>query len=81
MGTYFSDREFARVEPAENAFCSPIPTSGHLERGIQSPRADVQQKQVEARIKELADTYGKKLGMDRRRFLQTASGMAAPSWP
>jgi hypothetical protein len=36
-----------------------------------------QQKQVEARIKELADTYGAKLGMDRRRFLGTSCGMAA----
>jgi hypothetical protein len=36
-----------------------------------------QQKQVEARIKELADTYSAKLGMDRRRFLRTSCGMAA----
>src|SRR5258707_9999796 len=77
MGTYFSDREFAQVEPAENAFRSPIPTqvisNGEFNPLPQTP----QQKQVEARIKELADTYSAKLGMDRRRFLRTSCGMAA----
>ena len=50
MGTYFSDREFAQVEPAENAFRSPIPTqvisNGEFNPLPQTP----QQKQVEARI-------------------------------
>src|SRR5262249_14052696 len=36
-----------------------------------------QQRQVEARIKELADKTAKKLGLSRRRFLRTGSGMAA----
>jgi predicted TIM-barrel fold metal-dependent hydrolase len=31
---------------------------------------------VEARIKELADAAGRRLGMDRRRFLRTSAGMA-----
>jgi predicted TIM-barrel fold metal-dependent hydrolase len=77
MGTYFSEREFAQVEPAEGAFRSPIPTQVISNGEFNPPAQTSQQKQVEARIKELADTYGKKLGMDRRRFLQTASGMAA----
>jgi len=77
MGTYFSEREFEQVEPAENAFRSPIPTqvisNGEFNPIPQTPR----QKQVEACIKELADTYGAKLGMDRRQFLRTGCGMAA----
>src|SRR5260370_20328738 len=77
MGTYFSDREFAQVEPAENAFRSPIPTqvisNGEFNPLPQTP----QQRQVEARIKELADTYSAKLGMDRRRFPRTSCGIAA----
>ncbi len=77
MGTYFSEREFSQVEPAENAFHSPIPTQVISNGEFNPPPQTAQQKQVEARIKELADTYGKKLGLDRRRFLQTASGMAA----
>src|SRR5207245_8446585 len=36
-----------------------------------------QQKQVEARIKELADRHGARQGLDRRRFLRTSCGMAA----
>src|SRR3989442_12245762 len=78
MGTLSSLCKFARVEPAENAFRSPIPTQVISNGEFNPPAQTSQQKQVEARIKELADTYGKKLGMDRRRFLQTASGMAAP---
>src|SRR4029434_1482002 len=77
MGTTFRDREFERVEPAESAFRSPIPTQVISNGEFHTPRQTPEQKRVEARIKELADTYGKKLGMDRRRFLQTASGMAA----
>ena len=77
MGTYLSERELAQVETAENAFRSPIPTqvisNGEFNPLPQTP----QQKQVEARIKELADSYSKKLNMDRRQFLRTSSGMAA----
>jgi hypothetical protein len=77
MGTYFSEREFAQVEPAENAFRSPIPTQV-ISNGEFNPVPQTrEQKQVEARIKELADAYGARLGMDRRRFLQTSCGMAA----
>src|SRR5690242_12368217 len=36
-----------------------------------------QQKQVEARIAELADSASTKLGVDRRRFLASSGGMAA----
>jgi predicted TIM-barrel fold metal-dependent hydrolase len=77
MGTYFSDREFAQVEPAENAFHSPIPTQ-MISNGEFNPLPQTeQQQQVEARIKDLADSYGAKLGMDRRQFLRTSCGMAA----
>jgi predicted TIM-barrel fold metal-dependent hydrolase len=77
MGTYFSDREFAQVEPAENAFRSPIPTQ-IISNGEFNPLPQTQQqRRVEARIRELGDTYGARLGMDRRRFLRTSCGMAA----
>ncbi len=77
MGTYFSEREFANVEPAENSFSSPIPTQ-MISNGEFNPLPQTeQQKQVEARIKQMADSYGAKLGMDRRKFLRTGSGMAA----
>lgn len=40
------------------------------------PQTD-KQRQVEARLGELADSASKKLGMDRRKFLASTGGMAA----
>jgi predicted TIM-barrel fold metal-dependent hydrolase len=40
------------------------------------PKQTAKQKQVEERIKELADENAKYLGMSRRQFLQTSCGMA-----
>jgi predicted TIM-barrel fold metal-dependent hydrolase len=77
MGIYLSARELAQVDPAVEAFHSPVPTqiisNGEFNPLPQTP----QQQQVEARIKELADTYGATLGLDRRQFLRTSCGMAA----
>ncbi len=77
MGTYLSDRELAQLESAENAFRSPIPTQVISNGEFNPPPQTAQQKRVEARIKELADTYGAKQGMDRRQFLRSSCGMAA----
>jgi predicted TIM-barrel fold metal-dependent hydrolase len=78
MGMYLSDRELAELAPAdEAAFRSPVPTqvvsNGEFNPWPQTP----QQRQVEARVKDLADSLGRKLGMDRRGFLRSACGMAA----
>src|ERR1700758_4105179 len=78
MAIYLSKRELEQTETAEvAAFRSPVPTqvisNGEFNPIPQTP----QQSQVEARIKELADTTAKKLGLSRRRFLRTGSGMAA----
>ena len=77
MGRFLSDREVAALSPAEQAaFHSPVPTqmisNGEFNPLPQNPR----QRQVEARIKEMADANGRRLGLDRRRFLRTACGMA-----
>ncbi len=77
MGIYLSDREMAQLEPSENGFRSPVPTR-IVSNGEFNPLPQTaQQKQVEARIKDLADKHGTKLGMDRRQFLRTSCGMAA----
>lgn len=56
---------------------SPIPTR-MISNGEYMPIPQTpQQKQVEAHLKELADTASKKLGIDRRRFLAGSGGMAA----
>src|SRR5215475_14842122 len=77
MGIYLSAEELAQLDPAVNGFRSPVPTqivsNGEFNPLPQTP----QQQQVEARIKELAETHGAKLGLDRRQFLRTSCGMAA----
>jgi hypothetical protein len=78
MVHFLSEEALQRLRPAqEDAFRSPIPTQ-MISNGEFTPLPQSeQQRKVEARIKELAAQYGKKLGMSRRGFLTTASGMAA----
>lgn len=78
MGGFLTDDDIAALRPAdESMFPSPIPTqvvsSDEFWPMAQTPR----QKDVEARIKTMADEIGGKQGLNRRKFLQTASGMAA----
>ena len=78
MGSFLTEREIAELAPAEEAaFHSPVPTQ-IVSNGEFTPIPQTsEQRKVEDRIKELADTNGRKLGMDRRQFLRTSSGMAA----
>ena len=75
---FLTDEEIAELRPAQEAmFPSPIPTrvvsSDEFAPIPQTP----QQREVEARIKSMADEIGAKRNLPRRRFLSTASGMAA----
>jgi hypothetical protein len=76
---WLSDEQLARCTPADEAegLDSPIPTQ-MVSNGeyMPYPQTD-KQKQVEARIKELADSASKKLGISRRKFLAGTGGMAA----
>ena len=78
MAIFLSKRELEQTEPADKAaFRSPVPTQ-MISNGEFNPIPQtLQQRQVEARIKELADATAGKLGLSRRRFLRTGSGMAA----
>ena len=77
MGLLLSERELAELEPAESAaFHSPVPTQIVSNGEFVPLPQTLQQRKVEARIKELADAAASRLGMDRRQFLRTASGMA-----
>jgi Chondroitinase B len=78
MASFLDKNEFSRTEGAEiTVFRSPVPirivSNGEFTPILQTE----QQKQVEARIGELADAYGARHGLDRRRFLETSCGMAA----
>ncbi len=77
MAYFLSKRELEQVEPAENAFRSPVPTQVISNGEFNPIPQTAQQKQVEGRIKELADELGAKQGLNRRDFLRTSCGMAA----
>src|SRR5678815_499169 len=72
-----SAEELARLTSAESLFPSPIPvqsvSSDEFMPGLQTPR----QREFEARVKDMGAQMAKRLGMSRRRFFQTAAGMAA----
>src|SRR5215475_13282835 len=70
--------ERARLLPAETyAYRSPIPTQ-HVSSDEFMPLPQTRdQQRVEARIRELGGALGRRQRMTRRRFLATASGMAA----
>src|SRR5215468_1296960 len=73
-----SDDELHALRPSETAaFPGPIPTQIVSSDEFVPPPQSERQRRVEARVKELADTLGRKQGLSRRQFLATASGMAA----
>ena len=75
---YLSDKDLLAMAPAESgSFASPIPTQVVSNGEFNPPAQTAQQKQVEARIKQLADKLGKHHGMNRRQFLSSSAGMAA----
>lgn len=78
MTSWLSEREQRLVEGAEHLdFHSPIPTQIVSNGEYLPPKQSPMQKKVEARIKEMADENAQRLGMTRRQFLHTSSGMAA----
>ncbi|HKC52018.1 MAG TPA: amidohydrolase family protein [Myxococcota bacterium] len=78
MSHWLNEKQLRETAPAESAAMrSPIPTQV-VSNGeyVPSPQS-TQQRQVERVIGELADTHGRRLGLDRRQFLKTTCGMAA----
>ncbi len=70
--------QLEQLLPAEtNAFPSPIPTQFVSSDEFEPTPQTERQKQVEARIKEMGTRLAKRQGVSRRKFFQTASGMAA----
>src|SRR4051795_8918014 len=78
MSTWLSEREQRLVAGAETASAAtPIPTQIVSNGEYLPPPQSETQKRVERRIFELADENSKRLGLNRRQFLQTGCGMAA----
>jgi uncharacterized protein len=71
-----SPEEQNRLCAAESLFASPIPvqsvSSDEFMPGFQTPK----QREFETRVKEMGARMAKRVGMSRRRFFQTAAGMA-----
>ena len=77
--SWLSERQLAGLVRADEAegLGSPIPTQV-VSNGEYFPHPQtLEQRQVEARITQLADQAAKQLGMSRRRFLASSGGMAA----
>src|SRR6516225_1422371 len=80
MSSWLSEREQRLVAGAEtDSADTPIPTQ-IVSNGehLPPPQSEIQRR-VERRTLELADENGKRLGLDRRKFLRTSCGMAAAS--
>src|SRR5262245_2997868 len=73
-----TDKYVIQVQPAETAsFPSPVPTQiVSSDEYMPVPQSE-KQREVEARLKELSDRLARQQGLSRRRFFQTAAGMAA----
>src|SRR5438045_9150015 len=78
--SWLNESQLARLQRAEEAetLGSPVPTHV-VSNGEYFPSAQTaEQREVEARTAEIAGAAAKALGMNRRRFLATSCGLAAP---
>lgn len=78
MPRQLTDEEISRLQPAE--LCphrTPVPTQMVSSDEYYPSPQNSRQREVEARLLSMADDLGGKHGLNRRRFFQTASGMAA----
>src|SRR2546429_2777078 len=75
---FLSDEQLKELEPAEtSSFPSPVPTQIVSSDEYMPVPQSAKQREVEARLKEMSDRLAQHQGLSRRRFFQTASGMAA----
>jgi uncharacterized protein len=78
MSSQLSEEELASLMPSELVqHATPIPTQIVSSDEYYPDPQNERQREVEARLLAMADDLGGKQGMDRRRFFQTAAGMAA----
>src|SRR6202008_187907 len=64
------------LSPAESLFPSPIPVQSVSSDEFMPQGQTAKQREFEARVKAMGTQMAKRLGMNRRRFFQTAAGMA-----
>src|ERR1700704_1114871 len=72
-----SPEEHARLSPAESTlFPSPIPVQSVSSDEFMPCSQTPKQREFEARVKQMGAAMAKRLGVSRRRFFQSAAGMA-----
>src|ERR1700733_6847117 len=73
-----TDEIISGLLPAEtSSFPSPVPTQIVSSDEYLPVPQTAQQREVQARLVEMSDRLAKHQGLSRRRFFQTAAGMAA----
>src|ERR1700720_3119673 len=78
VSNQLTDAELAALMPSELcAYQTPIPTQIVSSDEFYPDPQNERQREVESRLLARADDLGGKQGLDRRRFFQTAAGMAA----
>jgi uncharacterized protein len=78
MSSQLTDEEIAALMPSELVpHQTPIPTQIVSSDEFYPDPQNERQREVEARLLAMADDLGGKQGLDRRRFFQSAAGMAA----
>jgi predicted TIM-barrel fold metal-dependent hydrolase len=78
MSSQLSEQELASLMPSELVpHHTPIPTQIVSSDEFYPDPQNERQREVEARLLAMADELGGKQGLDRRRFFQSAAGMAA----
>jgi hypothetical protein len=69
--------ELEKLSGAESLFPSPIPVQFVSSDEYMPQPQTPQQKEFEARVKDIGARMAKKNGISRRKFFKTAGGMAA----
>src|SRR6202795_2588010 len=78
MSSNLTEEELAALMPSELLqYQTPIPTQIVSSDEFYPDPQNERQREVETRLLAMADDLGGKQGLDRRRFFQTAAGMAA----
>ena len=77
---FLSDDDREKLKPSEFLpYETPIPTQVVSSDEFYPYPQTEKQRELQARLLDLADGLAKKQGLSRRRFFQTAAGMAASS--
>ena len=78
MSSQLTEEELAALMPSELcAYKTPIPTQIVASDEFYPDPQNERQREVEQRLLAMADDLGGKQGLDRRKFFQSAAGMAA----